>query len=182
MKNILLLILFVITISCKAQIYPLRTEANIPENAYEKDTNDELPDYVGTWKGTWDNKTIFIYFKKLTNQYDDVFKYYRDYLIAKFKVLDSSGNVLFDNTNLTDDKAKIFGSGFRKLDNKYSLIYIDSDLCSTSGNIRINFTDSTKTKLNWQYFYRNEIITSDCPYYNTSIPQPLPKEIILTKQ
>ncbi len=182
MKNILLFILFSITISCTAQTYPLRTFTDIPENAYLKDTNNELPDYEGTWKGTWDNKTIFINFKKITNKYDDVLKKYRDYLIAKFKVLDTSGNILFDNTNLADDKAKIRGGKFIKDDNRYALYYNDSDLCNTSGTITINFSDSTKTKLDWKYFYRNEIITSDCPYYNTGIPQPLPKEIILTKQ
>ncbi|WP_335621882.1 DUF6705 family protein [Chryseobacterium camelliae] len=182
MKNVLLFILFTVTISCTAQTYPLRTFTDIPENAYLKDTNNELPAYEGTWKGTWDNKTIFIYFKKINKKYNENLKYYKDLLIARFKVLDSNGNILFDNTNLTDDKAKIWGGKFKKVDDKYSLIYIDPDLCSTSGSIYINFTDSTKTKLDWKYFYTNEIITSDCPYYNTGIPQPLPKEIILTKQ
>ena len=166
------------SIFCTAQTYPLRTFTEIPENAYLKDTNNELPAY----EGTWDNKTIYITFKKVTNKYDNVFKYYRDYLIGKFKVLDNSGNILFDNTNLNDDNAKIFGSGFKKVDDKYSLIFSDPDLCHTSGIININFTDPTKTKLNWKYFYRNEIVTVDCPYYNTEIPQPLPKEIVLTKQ
>ncbi len=182
MKNIFLLILFVLGISCKAQIYPLRTYTEIPENAYLKDTNNELADYEGIWKGTWDNKTISIVFKKIVNKYNENLKYYKDYLIAKFKVIDMNGNVLFDNINLTDEQAKIRGGGVKKIDDKYSLMYNDSSLCNTSGVININFTDSTKTKLDWKYFYRNEIITSDCPYYNTSIPQPLPKEIILTKQ
>lgn len=184
MKNIFLLTLFISALSCKAQqIYSLRpTEIDLPENSYQKDTNNELQDYVGTWKGTWDNKTIFIMLKKITNKYDGNFKYYRDYLIGKFKVLDSSGLIIFDNTNLLDDNAKITGINFRRYGDKYSLIYIDPDLCHTSGDIRISFTDSTKTKLNWRYFYRNEIVTVDCPYYNTEIPQPLPKEIVLTKQ
>ncbi|MCD1116216.1 DUF6705 family protein [Chryseobacterium turcicum] len=183
MKNIFLIILLNTTISCTAQIYSLRTFTDIPENAYEKDISNELPAYEGIWKGVWGNKTIFINFKKITNKYDQHFKYYRDYLIGKFKVLDSNGNLLFDNTNLTDDKAKIYGSGFRKTDDKYSLIYIDNDLCFTSGNIRINFTDSTKTKLNWNLYLDSNMITDECPYYNTvPFPEALPKEILLTKQ
>ncbi|MEG1777824.1 MAG: DUF6705 family protein, partial [Angelakisella sp.] len=83
---------------------------------YEKDTDNELSAYEGTWKGIWNNRTIFVTLKKITNKYDNHFKYYRDYLIGKFKVLDNNGNILFDNTNLADDKAKIFGSGFRKAD------------------------------------------------------------------
>lgn len=168
--------------SYAAQTYPLRTFTDIPENAYLKDINNELNSYTGTWKGSWDNKTIFIIFKKVTNKYDEVFKYYRDYLIGKFKVVDVNGNIMFDNTSLPDDKVKIEGSGFRKKDNKYSLIYIDDDLCGASGNIRIIFTDNNKTKLNWEYFYQNEILTSSCQYYNTGIPQALPKGIILIKQ
>lgn len=176
--------MFCLTISCRAQqIFSLRpTEIDLPENSYEKDTNDELKDYVGTWKGIWDNKTVLITFKKITNKYNQNLKIYKDFLIAKFIVKDNNGNILFDNTNLTDDNAKIKGVNFRRYGDRYSLVYSDSDLCNTSGNIAINFTDTARTKLVWKYYYRNEIITIDCPYYNTEIPQPLPKEIILTKQ
>ena len=183
MKTLFLFILFCATVSCTAQTYPLRTFIDIPENAYEKDTNNELPSYEGTWKGTWNNKTIFITFKKVTNKYNENLKYYKDYLIGKFKVVDNNGSVLFDNTNLTDENAKIWGGKFRKIDDKYSLIYTDPDLCYTSGNIRINFTDATKTKLNWNLYLGSNMLTSDCPYYNANpFPEPLPKEIILIKQ
>lgn len=175
--------LFSIAISCTAQTFPLRTFTGIPENAYLKDTNNELPAYEGTWKGTWNNRTIFVTFKKNTNKYNDVLKYYKDNLIGKFKVVDNNGSILFDNTSLTDDKAKIWGGKFRKVDDKYSLSYVDPDLCFTSGNIRISFTDSTKTKLNWNLYLDSNMITDDCPYYNTvPFPEALPKEIVLTKQ
>ncbi|WP_317047235.1 DUF6705 family protein, partial [Chryseobacterium shigense] len=88
MKNIFLFIFFCASISCSAQTYPLRTFTDIPENAYLKDTNNELQSYEGTWKGVWANKTIYITFKKITNKFDSDFKYYIDYLIGKFKVLD----------------------------------------------------------------------------------------------
>ncbi|MGL6128449.1 DUF6705 family protein, partial [Chryseobacterium artocarpi] len=95
MKNIFLFILLSISISCTAQTYPLRTFTDIPENAYLKDLNNELNYYAGTWKGIWNNKTIYIIFKKNTYTYDNVLKYYKDNLIGKFKVLDSNGNILF---------------------------------------------------------------------------------------
>jgi len=185
MRHIFLFILFSATISFAAQTYPLRTYGiDFPKDSYQKDTNNELQNYEGTWKGTWNSKTIYINFKKIKyyKSFLDYRAYFADVLIGKFKILDSNGNILFDNMSLTDDNAKIFGSNFRKLDDKYSLIYSAPELCNTSGNIRINFTDSTKTKLDWKYFYRNEIITVDCPYYNTSIPESLPEEITLTKQ
>ncbi len=156
MKKLFILAIFGLIISCKAQTYPLRTFTEIPENAYLKDTNNELNSYTGTWKATWNNKTIYITLKKMTNTYDTVFKYYRDFLIGKFKVVDNNGKVLFDNTNIEDGKAKIEGIGFRKKDGKYSLIYIDRDLCGITGNVTINFTDSTKTKLQWIYSKDND--------------------------
>lgn len=182
MKNLFFIIFLCAFISCKAQTYPLRTFTEIPPNAYLKDTNNELQGYVGTWKGVFNNKTVYITIKKNIYIYDDVLKYYKDNLIAKFKVLDSSNNILFDNTTLSDDKAKIWGGKFRKIDDKYSLVYVDADLCNTSGNVIINFTDSSQTQLNWKLNLGSNMITTDCPYYNTGIPEALPKEIILTKQ
>lgn len=184
MKNIFLVTaLFILATSCKAQIYPLRTFTEIPTNGYLKDTNNELPEYVGTWKGEWNNKTIFITLKKITNQYNENLKYYKDYLIGKFKVVNSSGQILFDNTTIPDNDAKIWGGKFSKNDNKYSFTYIDEDICGMTGTIKINFTDSSKTQLNWQFSDMTDIITSACPYYNTNpFPEPLPKNIILIKQ
>jgi hypothetical protein len=177
--------MILITISCNAQTYPLRTFIDIPENSYLKDTNNELQYYGGTWKGEWNGKKIYLTFNKITNQYDDTFKYYRDFLVARFKVTDLNGSVLYDNTNLPDNNVKIQGLKFRKLDDKYSFIYIDEDLCSRSGNILINFTDSTKTKLEWKYSQSENWINKDCFYHGwaqADVPQPLPNNIILTKQ
>ena len=185
MKNISLILLVGFTLSCNAQVYPLRNFSDIPENSYEKDTNNELQNYEGIWKGEWNNKTIYITLKKITYKYDNTFKYYRDYLVAKFKVIDSNGVILFDNTSLSDDQSKIEGGGFRKVDDKYSLIYIDMDLCERSGNILINFTDSTKTKLQWKYSQDENFIEPNCFYYSYApqdYPQPLPKNIVLVKQ
>ncbi|MGU3375075.1 DUF6705 family protein [Chryseobacterium sp. M5A1_1a] len=182
MKYKVLIILVFVGLFYNAQILPLRTYTDIPENAYLKDTNNELQSYEGTWKGIWENKTVLVTFKKVTNQYNENLKYFKDYLIGKFKVIDSNGNVLFDNTNTTDNFAKIRGSRIRKIDDKYSLIYNDFDLCNTSGNIIINFTDSFKTQLNWKLTYGSNMITIECPYYNTQVPEALPKDIILTKQ
>jgi hypothetical protein len=165
-------------------IVPLRTYTEIPEDQcyYMKDTNNELPDYVGTWTGTWNNKTIYITFKK-TNRYNTFFKYNKDILIGKFKVVNSNGNVLFDNIGISDDKAKIWGGKFVKdQNNEYSLRYLDSDDCNTSGRITIHFTDASKTQLEWQFSYNSMMISADCQYYATGIPEVLPKGIVLTKQ
>lgn len=185
MKNIFLILLTLIFLSCKAQTYPLRTFTNIPENSYLKDTNDEFQAYEGTWKATWNNKIIYVTFKEVEHFYNTTLKQYRDILIARFKVTNLNGQILFDNTNLPDNEVKIEGQKFRKIDDKYSFIYIDMDLCDRSGDIRINFTDATKTKLQWSYSQDENFIEPDCFYYSYALqdyPQPLPNNIVLVKQ
>lgn len=187
MKNIFLIIsLLILTISCQAQTYQLRTYGvEFPKDSYVKDINNELQDYTGTWKGTWNNKNFQVTFNKIMiyKSYLNERAYYNDILIGKFKVTDSNGLILFDNTNIPNNGAKINGSGFKKNTDNYLLNYIDEEICGMSGWIYINFIDATKTKLNWRFSDMTDVITSDCPYYNANpFPEPLPKNIVLTKQ
>ncbi|MXS72013.1 hypothetical protein GSF70_12375 [Flavobacteriaceae bacterium W22] len=194
MRNIILVLM--IMMSCKSfpqsncsqyTILPLRTYTDIPEDQcyYRKDTQNELNDYVGTWKASWNNKSTFIYIKKITNKYDNVFKFNKDFLIIKFKTIDSNGAILFDNTLLLDEQAKIEGLNFRKADDRYGFIYQDPDLCLTSGEVRINFINPAKTQLQWNYFQDKYEIDSDCFFYNypeDQLPRPLPGSAIFIKQ
>ena len=182
MKNLFYLILFSIGLSCNAQVLPLRTYTQIPQNAHLKDTNNELQSYVGTWVSTWESKTFYLYVARVEDNYNTTLKYYADILVAKYKVLDANGNIIFDNTNLSNDNAKIKGSKFKKSVGKYSLGYVDGDLCGMMGFIQVNFTDSTKSQLNWKFNEGSNLIGPDCQYYNQPFPKPLPKTIVLTKQ
>ena len=58
--------------------------------------------------------------------YNTTLKYYSYILIAKFRVIDANGNILFDNTNLDDSLPKITGGKFKKSSQKYSLGYVDT--------------------------------------------------------
>lgn len=72
MKQIFLILLSVIAISCNAQIYPLNTSLdNIPNDAYLKDTNNELDKYVGLWKGSWNGKTLYLELRKVKYYYSE---------------------------------------------------------------------------------------------------------------
>ncbi|WP_131726191.1 DUF6705 family protein [Chryseobacterium sp. Leaf405] len=183
MKNIILILSILFTFSCKSQTYPLRTYTDVPDNSYLKDIDNELNDYIGTWKAIWNNKTIYIYISKEINKY--TLYTYMDYLIIKFKVTDATGTILFDNTNLPNDKVKIEGVNFKSGENKYFLSYVDRDLCMRSGTIIINFTDSTKTQLKWHYGEDENWLDSDCFYKNyppAQRPEPLPYDAIFTKK
>lgn len=185
-NNIIGILLLFGFVNCKSQTLSLRpTSYEIIEGSYEKDINNELSAYTGTWIGTWNNKKISITFKKITNHYDSSLKYYKDYLVGKFKVIDNIGNVLFDNSTVIDNDAKINGINFRRYNTKYSLVYIDKDLCGITGDIAINFTDSTKTKLQWTYSKDNDWIDTDCFYWGkpaSERPDPLPHNIVLSRQ
>ncbi|MDY3317980.1 hypothetical protein PG637_00965 [Riemerella anatipestifer] len=186
MKQYILIITLLMTWFCKSQTYTLRTYGiNFPKDSYVKDTQNELPAYEGTWKGTWDGKTILITFKKI--KYYKWFlndkAYYADILVGKFKVIDQNNKVLFDNTNISDTEAKIKGGNFRRNKNGYYLTYIDRDICGLNGHMTIYFTDHTKSRLQWNFYEGSNLITPDCPYYNAAVfPQPLPKDLVLVKQ
>ncbi|SDD87884.1 DUF6705 family protein [Riemerella columbipharyngis] len=183
MRKVILITTLFVACLCKAQTYPLRTFTQLPNGAYLKDTQNELSTYEGTWKGTWAEKTIYLTFKKQTRFYNTVLGIYKDFLIAKFKVLDKDNKILFDNTHLSDKDAKIVGGKFRKKDGKYSFSYRDEDICDINGYITIYFTDNTKKKLQWDFYEGDNLITPDCRYYKAKeFPQPLPKSIVLTKQ
>lgn len=183
MKNLFLIIIFFIGISCKSQTYPL-TETIVPSGSYISDTQNQLTAFEGNWMGTWKGKTILINFKKIIHGYDDHDNCYRDYLIGKFQVKDASGNILFDNLTIPDNNAKIQGKRIFA-NGTYSLTYGDDELCFKSGFIRINFNNSAKTEIRFKFTEISQLIEPDCFYHGKPAdqrPEPLPKEIILTKQ
>ncbi|MCT4288131.1 hypothetical protein HZP25_15605 [Elizabethkingia anophelis] len=191
MKNtLILLIILGACILAPAQIYPLRTnDISLPKDSYVKDIDNELNAYEGTWTTSWGNKTLYITFKKI-KYYKDFLNdgaYYQDLLVANFKVIDNAtNNVIIDNSNIPDNNPKLYGSGIRKLDQKYSMIYLDKDLCGLVGNIRINFTDSSKNKLEWWCGLNYESIDKNSCYYgkqpSNEWPRPFPNKAILAKQ
>jgi len=186
MKKILIITaIHSIFLSC-AQIYQLNTNTDVPSNAYIKDVNNELVPYEGIWKGTWDNKTFSVEFKRIKKYLDhkENNPYHKDVLIGKFRVTDSNNLVLFDNMYLSDNETKIEGTRFLLQPSKrYTLFFLDSDICNISGDIFISFTNLINTQLSWKFMDTTDIITPNCPYYNANpFPQPLPKNIILIKQ
>ena len=195
MRNIFLVLM--IMMSCKSfpqtncsqyTILPLRTYTDIPEDQcyYLKDTNNELQAFVGTWKGVWNGKTIFISFKKVANKYKEGLNFNTDIIIGKFKTVDSNGNILFNNLQIADDDAKMEGLGFINMTDKYIVTYYDEDVCDMSGTIYLTFANAAKTQLHFSFNQRNEVLTSDCYFHGwpqADRPEPLPNpDIILTKQ
>ncbi|MBT2620742.1 hypothetical protein [Chryseobacterium sp. ISL-6] len=105
MKILLIAGIFIV-FSCKAQNLPLNTAlSNIPNNVYVKDTNNELTPYIGNYKANYGGKEITLFITKQENKlidYGDQ-KFYRDALIVKYIVKNSSGTILQDTKNNNTD-------------------------------------------------------------------------------
>jgi hypothetical protein len=71
MKNILLALLMIFSLSCKSQIVPLETHyEDTNGGAYFKDLQNEMDKFVGTWEYSNGTNTLTIIIKKKTHFYD----------------------------------------------------------------------------------------------------------------
>ncbi|PZP41813.1 MAG: hypothetical protein DI598_17785, partial [Pseudopedobacter saltans] len=102
MKDIFLIAILMISLSCKSQELPLNSNPfESPQNSYLKDINNELNPYVGTYKASFNGKQITLYITKETKKYFDriSYKIYKDVLSVKYTVQNSSGQILQSTQN-----------------------------------------------------------------------------------
>ncbi|WP_419870602.1 DUF6705 family protein [Chryseobacterium sp. CT-SW4] len=143
MRNVILIILTIFSFCLKAQEYPLNTSpSDIPDNAYLKDMNNELDKYVGLWKGTWNNKTIYIQLKKIKHYSSipgDTHPYYVDDIFGERKIIASDGTIEIDRiTNFNNQSPEIFGmSRSLKNGNWKRLYFYPENMCGKSATLDI---------------------------------------------
>ncbi|GEC79467.1 DUF6705 family protein [Flavobacterium aquatile] len=111
-KKILLALALISLFSCKAQvvapdsndevIIPMsNTQAEIPDNAYLKDTTNELNKYIGTWKYQSGNESLTIILDKFLHY--DFDAYFKDILIGEYKYVDATGATIINSLpDMTD--------------------------------------------------------------------------------
>lgn len=89
-KTVLFSIILSGVVSCKAQqVLPLNAGwYKSPNGSYFKDLNNELDQFVGTWKANYDDKTISLYIiKKIRKPYYDMEKSFsKDQLNVRYYV------------------------------------------------------------------------------------------------
>ncbi|WP_223608230.1 DUF6705 family protein [Chryseobacterium sp. OSA05B] len=191
MKNLFLIIITVLSFSCKAQEYPLNTDpSDIPNNAYLKDTNNELDKYVGLWKGTWNGKTLYIEFKKLKHYSSipgDTHPYYTDVIFGERKVISASGTVEVDRITNFDNQGPEIRGIFSSLKNGNwkRLHFSPKNMCGKSAALDI--TDFTGNQMTLHFEYMPSIYKEDCIHnsyvdQHGDFPINFPKDIVLTKQ
>jgi len=189
MKNIFLITILLISISCNAQIYPLNTSpSDIPDNAYIKDTNNELDKYVGLWKGNWNGKILYLELRKI-KYYSQMGKYYSDEIFGERKIVNSSGIVEIDRITNFGDEGPEFRGLFNSLKypGKKRILFFPYNMCKKTASLHIMNFDEVNHTMTLHFIYDPTYIDASCPYYNSvmqgnDFPVNFPKDIVLTKQ
>ena len=188
MKTIYLkaLILYSIisTISCSAQSLPLNTPfADIPNGAHIKDTNNELNQYIGTYKANFNSNEITLFITKQQDKLENSAQksYYMDALIVKYIVKNSSGTTLQDTQNNNSD-IEFYSFKMRPAKNALQFIYTGTNCHVGWGDIYLKKINTTQ--ISWEYRPDDITTTSQsCPNnLDTTIYLPETKDLIFTKQ
>jgi len=189
MKKLLILgFIIIFHLSCKAQtIMPIETLTNyiykengIPKTiTYFKDINHLLDKYVGTWKGTYNNRNFEFNITKHTSIYDGLSQ---DELLIRYFITTSSGTIIEDTRSETNDNCSIEGNYIKNA--YYALTYSGRDTqCGQSGNIFITMVKNTNNTQMKLFLEQDQVLLHEetCP--NGRTPQVLPMEqILLIKQ
>ncbi|UFH33898.1 hypothetical protein LNP04_09435 [Chryseobacterium sp. C-71] len=144
MKNILILIIFISALSCKAQstIIDIVNECNDNNHNYTngsvylKDISNVYQPFIGTWKWTEGNREMtLVLIKQTKHNYNDTGNdnYYEDRLVGYY-IYKENGVTLIDTSN--DNLQKDFG------------ITVNFQIyCNNSDNVHtVFFTDIPKNK------------------------------------
>ena len=188
MKNTIITIIVLIftTISCKAQIILVENfeeyNQELPDGAYVKDANNVLGKFVGTWKGTYDNKNYEFKVTKHTENNINL-KYKEDLLLIRYKITDTNGAILVNTLNLpNDNKYVINGTYLVAKTNSYVLSYLGKNgECGQNGDVFISVYGTNNTKMQLFLSVNGEIY-SDCTTGPAKQILPTKGGMSLTKQ
>ncbi|WP_288981611.1 DUF6705 family protein [uncultured Flavobacterium sp.] len=190
-KNTLkILSLLLFTINCNCQTLPLNSPEEPDNGGYLKDIDNVLPFWVGTWKGTVDNKEYtfqFTTFLHNTVNFPNGDYYYKDKLMGKFKVVDLTTNmVLYDDlsvSNFEDYKIRLSGYGNNI---GYVFRFVDDNAhCNNKTEFTMLKNSANPNQIKYLNFeYQRLLSPEDCIYpQQGDIPMFLPKvDLILTRQ
>ncbi len=183
---ILLVVCWVLSmLGCRAQeTIPLEeyedyqdNEIEIPDGAYIKDINGLLDKYVGTWKGSHEGKNFEFIIWKNTVSFLDISM---DELLMKYKITDSSGVIVADNTWVTSRGLLVKGAYLAKTKTYYVLDYYGFEgRCGQNGYVLIEVFGTNNDQMKFFLEVQGER-AHDC---TEAAEQVLPTEsITLTKQ
>ncbi|REC70276.1 DUF6705 family protein [Chryseobacterium rhizosphaerae] len=190
MKNIVLILIILLSFSCKAQSVISLEQAyeyskspdGLPESVtYVKDINNRLDQFVGTWKGSYGGKNYEFQFIKKINFGEYSVKW--DEIIGRFMVKDNAGNVLYNTLNEINDNNTYFW-GARLQNRAYEMSFVGNYDCLESGSvyIEIRINNTNEMKLFYSQDKDGILNPAKCPNFNTYVPLLPTETMILTRQ
>jgi hypothetical protein len=142
----------------KAVEYRLAHKA-IPADTYLKDVNNLFAPYIGTWKGTINNKIYTFFITKITETINNGRS--EDLLIIHHLITDLGGTVLEDTrgSKYPDMRGWFFSKDLKYYSFHYSGQY---DACGQNGQVNIEKVNATTMKLHLNV-YGEVAWISRCP-------------------
>ena len=190
LTNIIILVLIFNALSCKAQQeYPINTmPMNISNDSYIRDYNNELDPFTGVFKTFYADKEITLDIsknvkKRFTRNGLTVSHYYKDALIIKFLIKDSSGSILQNTLNSTDEERHFISNTIVLTSKNIVKFYYTGADCGIGwGNIEIKKINSNQ--ISWSYYPNSTSLNSiNCPNpINTKVYLPETENLVFTKQ
>nr|WP_298392626.1 DUF6705 family protein [Flavobacterium sp.] len=146
-----------IAFSCKSQIIPQNNAyVDIPNNAYIKDTENFLDNFVGTWHYQNGNEQFTITLVKVLHH--DFGSFYKDIIIGEYKYIDNNGNTLV-NTLADINNPSFPGPLYHKIAGARSLIRLEYPKCLECNldeyRIKSYFTDPDRKYQNLAIVFRS---------------------------
>ena len=192
MKNIILILTLILTLSCKAQSNVVGyNSSNIPENAYCKDLNNDLNKFTGTWKFVNGNTELTIIIVKNEKVYHKYFsKYYIDELAGNYKYIENGIEIVNTLSNNFSENFSFSGSEMSEDTNKFSFSLDDPGKPRASYNLNLTYFGrdlNGHIKLTWKLMqtdYYSGYIPGETPPTTSELDQTirLPVEVVLIKQ
>lgn len=147
---------------------------------YIKDTNNELNQFVGIWKGNYNHRSYEVQFIKKINykRYANAEKSW-DLLNAWITVKDIVGNLIYTNTNKPENSSGFSGDNFQSNTNIYRLLFT-GNCYNESGNVFIYLISDGKMSLSFAIL--PDMRSDDCPNGFVPVLPISPNKVILSKQ
>ncbi|AZA77816.1 hypothetical protein EG347_09945 [Chryseobacterium sp. G0186] len=189
MRNTLMILGIFAMVSCKAQQQTIPLNSSVlgaVENSYFKDMNNELDYYIGTWKSSFQDKTITLQISKQINVSMKAFgkNFYTDRLFTRYEI--KKNGAILENT-LNKDFTNDIGLSIRSLSSKddgNSVTFLFSGGNCSVGIGTIILKKINATQFSWGYYpgttTRND---KNCPpNKDYTIYLPETENLVFTKQ
>ncbi len=165
------------------EYYNYKTDDNLKlsDVNYFKDVNNHLDKFVGTWTGSYDNKTLRLNISILEQKVGYRIAY--DELLIKYKIEEDNGNILINTLDMFDDyRDHMDGKFFGETTTRYYASYAGLQAqCNQKGTAFIDYINSNT--LTFWILPDSDLIMDDCPLGNIHIlPTTKATEVTLTKQ